>query len=123
MLGVLGVAATGCGSDGGGGGLPEAETPAGERGRDLVLRSGCVACHTADGSRGTGPTWQGLAGSTVALRDGRQLVADAAYLTRSITEPKVDIVDGYGPMLPEYPHFSAQDVADIVAYLQELPAD
>lgn len=115
---VLLSIAAGCAS-GGSAELPEADGPLAERGRTLVQVSGCTNCHTADGSRGAGPTWAGLAGSTVELEGGETVVADADYLRESITDPKAKVVAGYAPVMP------ASDLPDeeldaIVAYLQQL---
>ncbi|MBX3315181.1 MAG: c-type cytochrome [Actinobacteria bacterium] len=121
---ALAVGAVACGSDGGGSdALPDGTSAAGTRGRALVLSSGCLGCHSVDGSKKAGPTWKGLAGSQVTLTDGRTVVADATYLSTAITSPKSEGPAGYPSIMPEYPGMSEQDVADIVAYLQELPAD
>src|SRR5271167_209928 len=45
------------------------------RGRELYQADGCSGCHSLDGTRGTGPSWKGLAGSQVKLSDGRTLTA------------------------------------------------
>ena len=56
-------------------------------GRAVAVRRQCVACHTLDGQRHVGPTWSGLYGIVDAARDGRHVIADEAYLTRSMMEP------------------------------------
>ncbi len=71
-------------------------------GRAVAVRRACVACHTLDGQRHIGPTWAGLYGSEVTLSDGRKVIADEAYLTRSMMEPNVDIVAGYPQVMPTY---------------------
>lgn len=123
-LAVALVVATvvGCSGGDGGGGLPEGRTPQAERGRTLVEQVGCVACHSPDGSKGAGPTWDGLAGSTVRLDDGTERVADAAYLRESILDPKAAVVDGYAPVMPRT-DLPDEDVDAIVAYLQQLGED
>jgi cytochrome c551/c552 len=73
---------------------PSADTPAG-RGEQLARRYNCVSCHSTTGATLAGPTWKGLAGSTVKLSDGRTVVADHDYLVRSIVDPDAQIVDGY----------------------------
>lgn len=65
------------------------------RGKELYTADGCAACHSLDGSAGAGPTFKGLAGSSVTLDGGQTVTADAAYLSRSITEPDAEIVKGY----------------------------
>jgi cytochrome c2 len=65
------------------------------RGKSLYGSDGCSACHSLAGSAGVGPSFKGLAGSTVALTTGRQVTADDAYLARSIADPNGQIVKGY----------------------------
>lgn len=104
-----------CGSDGG----ATADGPPAQ-GADLARSLGCSSCHSTNGDRKQGPTWQGLAGSEVTLDDGSTVTADAAYLTRSITDPGDEVVDGYIPIMPDL-NVSDADVAALVAYIQELP--
>lgn len=93
-------------------------------GEQLVEARGCLSCHSTDGSSGTGPTWQGLAGSDVALLDGETVRADRAYLRRSILDPDADTVAGYAPglMRSAVPSGSLTDdeIEAIVAYLETL---
>lgn len=120
---ALGVGTVACSDDDGGDeNFPEATSEAGARGREIVLRSGCVACHSTDGSKTSGPGWTGLAGSQVELADGRTVVADDAYLAKAITQPKAEIRAGYAAVMPEYLRLTDQDVADLIAYILELPA-
>lgn len=71
-------------------------------GRAVAERRQCVACHTLDGQPHIGPTWSRLFGSTRELTDGRRVVADEAYLTRSMMEPNIDVVAGYRDLMPSY---------------------
>jgi mono/diheme cytochrome c family protein len=75
--------------------VPAAQLAA--RGKVLYTSDGCSACHSISGAAGAGPTFKGLAGSTVTLSDGSTVTADDAYLSRSITEPDAQIVEGYQP--------------------------
>ncbi len=65
------------------------------RGRALYQTDGCAGCHSLNGTRLTGPSWKGLAGSQVELSNGRTITADGAYLTKHITEPSALTVQGY----------------------------
>ncbi len=67
------------------------------RGTHLYTSDGCSACHSLSGSAGAGPTFKGLAASSVALADGSTVTADGAYLARSITDPDAQVVKGYQP--------------------------
>lgn len=92
---------------------------AAERGRELVQAKGCVACHSLDGSESPGPTFEGLAGSTVELEDGSLVTADDAYLTESIVAPGVRVTAGYSIAMPST-NLEPEEVRDVVAYLRTL---
>ena len=85
----------------------------------LAVELGCSSCHTTDGQRSEGPSWKGLAGSTVQLADGTSVVADEAYLRSSITDPAAQIVAGYGPGMPQQ-EISEADLDALVAFIQSL---
>lgn len=65
------------------------------RGKSLFSADSCAGCHSLSGAAGAGPSIKGLAGSTVTLADGTTVVADDAYLARSITDPDAQISKGY----------------------------
>jgi cytochrome c oxidase subunit 2 len=92
-----------------------------ERGRDVAVRQGCLACHTLDGQPHIGPTWAGLYRSSVRLTDGRTVVADEAYLTRSMMDPEVEIVDGYKGVMPTYRNLLKEpEVAALVELIESV---
>jgi cytochrome c oxidase subunit 2 len=89
-------------------------------GKALVAQDGCGACHSIDGSRLTGPTWQGLFGSQVHLSDGKTVTADEAYLTESVVDPNAKVVLGFpGGIMPKFA-LTPDQVKDIVAYIETL---
>jgi cytochrome c oxidase subunit 2 len=95
------------------------QTPEGN-GERLTVKNGCIGCHSVDGAKMTGPTWFGLFGSTVELADGTVVVADDAYLSESILEPKAKEVAGYSPsVMPPYA-LTETEISDIIAYLKTL---
>jgi mono/diheme cytochrome c family protein len=65
------------------------------RGKSLYQSDGCAACHSLSGSAGVGPSFKGLAGSSVSLTSGQTVTADDAYLEHSISDPDAQIVKGY----------------------------
>jgi len=93
-------------------------------GTQLFQERGCKACHSIDGTPGLGPTLKGLFGKTVTvLTDGkeRKLVADEAYLRKSILEPNVDIVKGFPPIMPSLKGLlTDQEIDALVSYLKGL---
>lgn len=73
------------------------------KGMQLVKIKGCLACHSVDGAKVVGPSYKGIFGrKTVVLTGGKEheIIADEAYIRRSILEPNVDIVKGYQPLMP-----------------------
>jgi len=78
-----------------------ASLPPSERGALLLQELGCSDCHQA-GSALRAPILPGLLGKSVRLQDGTTIIADAAYLRRSITDPKGQIVQGYQATMPSY---------------------
>jgi cytochrome c oxidase subunit II len=90
-------------------------------GLDVAARRGCLSCHTVDGQPHIGPTWAGLYGSVVKLDDGRTVVADATYLTRSMMDPHVDVVAGFKPIMPTYRGILEEpEVAALVEFVTSL---
>jgi cytochrome c oxidase subunit 2 len=83
-------------------GTPSAGLDMVEEGRQVAMRRGCFSCHTLDGQPHIGPTWAGLYGSDVRLTDGSTVVADGAYLTKSMMDPQAQIVEGFKPVMPSY---------------------
>ena len=65
-----------------------------KKGRALYNSLSCSACHTLDGSGGAGPTFKHLYRSKVKLSTGKTVIADDAYLIRSIRDPDAQIVKG-----------------------------
>jgi mono/diheme cytochrome c family protein len=105
--------ASSCG--GGGSNLSEQA----QRGQNTAKSNGCASCHGANGQGGVGPPWIDLAGAQVELKDGTSVLADDAYLLRSILDPGAEEVAGYTlKMAPN--GLSDADAADVVAYIKEL---
>lgn len=106
-------------------GGPVAVTPAlVARGKTLYSADGCAGCHSLTGAAGAGPSFKGLAGSTVSLAGGQRAVADDAYLERSIVDPDAQVVEGYRPgiMPPAIASFDLgqkpDDVRALVAFVK-----
>ena len=93
-----------------------------EKGEKIAKQFGCIACHTADGTTGVGPTWKGLFGSQESLDDGTSVLVDHAYLYESIREPGVKITDGFQNIMPPNigVDLSDEQIDDIIAYIESL---
>ena len=71
----------------------------------LMEKHGCLGCHSLDGSKKVGPSFLGIWGRKETVETGkakRVLVADEAYLRRSIVEPAADLVEGYPAVMPPF---------------------
>jgi cytochrome c oxidase subunit II len=105
----------GCGDGGASANLSEQAA----HGRRIANRSGCAACHGADGQGGVGPAFVGLYGSRQELEDGTTVLADEAYLSESISDPDAKIVAGYSQRMPDN-GLDDDEIADVVQYIREL---
>ena len=121
----------GCGGGGGGSSETTGASSSASRatglvvtGKGLYTSKGCNACHSLDGSSGVGPTWKGLAGSTVKLTNGDTVTADAIYLRSSIEDPDKQIVAGFtaGVMSGTIPpgSVSSPDAKALVAFIESV---
>lgn len=88
-------------------------------GKTIAEQAGCMSCHSVDGSKKTGPSWQGVAGSNVKLKDGSTVLADAAYLEESIRDPNAKVVAGFSAIMPTVSLTDGQ-VRSLVAYLESI---
>ncbi|MCC6437366.1 MAG: cytochrome c [Acidimicrobiales bacterium] len=105
---------------GGGGADEEPVLSAGaSQGRQLAIAKGCASCHVFYGKDAAGPTWKGLFGSEVTLEDDTTVIADEAYLTRSIKDPWAEKVKGFATIMPRN-SLSDEEIALIVGYIKEL---
>lgn len=91
-----------------------------EQGKALVAENACGACHSTDGSKGVGPTWQNLFGHEVELEDGSTVTADEEYLRESIVKPSAKIVNGFPPSMVPYDHLSENEIGSIIEYIKSL---
>ncbi len=93
-----------------------------QQGLQLSQNSGCLACHSVDGSESLGPTWKGLWGKTETLADGSTVVVDEAYFKESILDPNAKMVKGYAPVMAPY-EFSDSQLDAIILYVRSLDED
>jgi cytochrome c oxidase subunit 2 len=97
-----------------------------EQGKARFAKTGCVACHSVDGSAkvgttGVGPSLKGLFGSKVDLVAGAPATADENYLRESIEDPTAKIVKGFNPVMPTFKgQLSEGDLTALIAYIKSL---
>ncbi|MEE4114904.1 MAG: cytochrome c oxidase subunit II [Marinilabiliaceae bacterium] len=74
------------------GNIPEAP------GLTLLKNTGCLACHSQDGSKLVGPSFKGVFGTeqiVITSGEERTISVDEEYLKLSIIDPEADMVKGY----------------------------
>ncbi len=92
-----------------------------EAGQRLAAENGCLKCHSVDGTRHIGPTWKDLYLREERLSTGKTVVADEAYLTKSMMDPSADVVAGFQNVMPTFlGKLSPPEVAAIVEYIKSL---
>ena len=89
------------------------------RGRTHV--EGCLRCHSLDGQPHIGPTWLDLYLRRETLESGEAVIADEAYLTDSMIDPRAKVVKGFKPIMPTYKgRLAAPEAAALVEFIKSL---
>lgn len=104
--------------------IPSLASLPGEKGpvRDLLQTTGCLSCHSLDGSKGAGPSFKGRFGTDTELvvaGETRTVKVDRAYLVEAIKEPGASIVKGYPDIMPKE-DLSEDEVEGIALWLEGL---
>jgi len=91
-----------------------------EWGAKLYETKACVTCHSLDGSKKTGPSFKGVFGHSVPLKDGSTVTVDEEYIRRSIMEPLSQVVAGFEPVMPVYGGtLSPEDIDALIAFIKK----
>jgi cytochrome c oxidase subunit 2 len=104
--------------------VDEAATPA-EQGYQVLVKNGCNACHSSDGSKLVGPSYLGFWGEMVEVTiDGKktEVLVDEEYIRTSIYDPNAAIHDGFnkGLMLSYEGLVSEEEIDLIIEYIRSL---
>jgi cytochrome c oxidase subunit 2 len=100
---------------------PEIDLALRDRGAQLFVDKGCIACHSLDGTFRIGPSLLGDWGTTVTLSDGTQVVVDEIYVRESITEPLAKKRTGFVPVMPQFDDRISPDELDaLVMFIKSL---
>ncbi|MFN7987418.1 MAG: cytochrome c oxidase subunit II [Thermoanaerobaculia bacterium] len=89
-------------------------------GDELFVAKACNTCHRPDSSA-RAPVLDGLFGKSVALVDGRTVVADESYVRESILNPAAKVVQGYQPIMPTFKdQVSEEEIVQLIKYIKDL---
>jgi len=88
------------------------------RGESLYTQYACNTCHSLDGSRLVGPTFQGLFGNDRPLEDGSVVTADEDYIYESITEPSAKVAEGYPNVMQPYDYLSESELQSLIEFIK-----
>ncbi len=89
-----------------------------DRGEQIFTSYACNTCHSLDGARFVGPTFEGLYGSEREFADGTTAVADEEYLIESIIAPSEKIVDGYDDVMQPFDYLSESEIQSLVEFIK-----
>jgi cytochrome c oxidase subunit 2 len=92
------------------------KTPA-ENGLKVYQIRGCAQCHSLDGTRGTGPSFENLFGYEQELKSGETPVADEAFIRQAIMYPNSQGIKGYQPQMPNV-NLKNEEIDYIIAFLK-----
>ncbi|HMO16908.1 MAG TPA: cytochrome c oxidase subunit II [Oligoflexia bacterium] len=92
-----------------------------ELGAKLYKEKACITCHSLDGSRLVGPSFQGLFDKkSHEMESGLKVDVDENYVRESILNPAAKIVKGYPNAMPAFEgQLSEDEIAGLIAFLKE----
>ncbi|MFK7847568.1 MAG: DUF6797 domain-containing protein [Rhodothermales bacterium] len=94
-----------------------------DKGRQIYQQTGCVACHSDDGTTEgrSGPTFKGLYGSQRTFIDGTSARADEAYILESVQNPSARVIAGKEVEMPSYIGIlDDDDMASLLLFIKSL---
>jgi cytochrome c oxidase subunit II len=94
----------------------------------LLRNTGCIACHSLDGTRLVGPSFKNLFGKETTVMEGttqKSITVNEDYIKNSIYNPDSEIVTGYnkGLMRSYKDVINENDIQIIIDYLKTLAGE
>lgn len=91
----------------------------------LLKETLCLSCHSQDGSKLVGPSFKGLFGSEkTVIENGetKTVIADEAYIKKSIIAPDEQLVEGYarGLMKSYENELTEEQIDQMIEYLKNM---
>ena len=93
-----------------------------KQGEKVTRAKGCIACHTADGTKRIGPSYKGRYGAMAELSDGSKVEIDDNYIRNSILNPNAQLLKGYAAgQMPAFKGLvTEEEMTAIIAYIKSL---
>ena len=81
----------------------------------------CKPCHSTNGIRGNGPSFQGIWGTQVEMSDGSKVLVDENYIRESLMDPTAKIVKGFAPIMPTFKGtLRDKQIDGMIAFIKSL---
>ena len=88
-------------------------------GKQLYEQRGCKGCHSLDGTKMNGPSYQDTYGTQRELASGEKVDFDENYVRESILNPKAKIAAGYAPVMPSFKgQLSDDDIYCLIEFIK-----
>lgn len=95
--------------------------PLRDLGEALYKLQGCATCHSVNGNKGTGPTWQGIWSETHKSVDGKSAVVDENYVRESVLVPAAFVREGFSNQMPSYQgKLKDREIRALTTYIMSL---
>jgi cytochrome c oxidase subunit 2 len=95
--------------------------PLPELGKALYVSKGCNSCHSVDGTRIQGPSFQGIWGKTHQFTNGTSAVVNEDYVRESLLTPAAKVVVGYDPVMPSFQGLLRErEIQALAEYIKSL---
>lgn len=92
-------------------------------GEEIYKTRGCAGCHSINGAKIIGPTWQDMYGNTIPLEGGATVKADVAYVTESIEFPAAKIHQGYPNVMPSFKgQLKDYEIESVIGFMRTISA-
>ncbi|QDT38225.1 cytochrome c oxidase subunit II [Stratiformator vulcanicus] len=94
-------------------------------GKILYEQRGCVGCHSIDGTRKVGPSFNKTFGQEHKFSNADPVVGDEEYVRESIRYPQRKVREGYGGVMPAYPESQLEmlELDALIAYIKSVNED
>ena len=90
----------------------------------IMENNGCLGCHTVDGTKTVGPSFEGIFGKEAeVITNGRihKIVIDQEYLRRSMLDPGADVVKGFPNIMPSQKGIlKDEEINTVIEYIEKL---